>query len=167
MGKGQFFPIYRWSINFLRVSSPLKLRNTSYFHLLNEEEDANKRKMDELKQWGYRFPKLRVWLKTLKKASWWTYLDVFVTCDESEKMGQQFIFYDPSISLLLVGGQVGRASHYRLSNEVFLLWDNYTLPTCGLPLILSAYPWFELWHFTHLWLSPSMCRNPPLYFLLL
>ena len=21
--------------------------------------------------------------------------------------------------------------------------DNYTLPTCGLPLILSAYPWFE------------------------
>ena len=87
------------------MSSLLKLKNTSYFHLLKEEEDANERrairKMDELKQWGHRFPKLRVWLKTLKKASWWTHLDVFVTCDKSEKMGQQVIFYDPSISLLL------------------------------------------------------------------
>ena len=36
--------------------------------------------------------------------------------------------------------------------------DNYILPTCSLPLILSAYLWFKFWHFTHLWLSPSMCR---------
>ena len=50
-----FKPAYRWSVNFLRVSSPLKLRNTSYFHLLEEEEeDADGRRamkeMDDLKQ---------------------------------------------------------------------------------------------------------------------
>ena len=48
--------------------------------------------------------------------------------------------------------------------------DNYTLPTCGLALILSAYLWlkiwhfahlwFKIWHFAHLWLSPFMCRVP-------
>ena len=49
-----FKPVYRWSVNFLRVSLPLKLRNTSYFHLLEdeEEEDADGRRaikeMDEL-----------------------------------------------------------------------------------------------------------------------
>ena len=45
--------------------------------------------------------------------------------------------------------------------------DNYTLPTCGLPLILCAYLWFKFWHFTHLWFSPWVCRNPPLHFPLL
>ena len=25
----------------------------------------------------------------------------------------------------------------------FFFLDNYTLPTCGLPLILCAYPWFK------------------------
>ena len=38
--------------------------------------------------------------------------------------------------------------------------DNYTLPTCDLPLILSAYLWFKFWHFAHLWLSPFMCHVP-------
>ena len=31
--------VYRWSVNFLRVSSPLKLRNTSYFPSLKQEEE--------------------------------------------------------------------------------------------------------------------------------
>ena len=31
------------------------------------------------------------------------------------------------------------------------LKDNYTLPTCGLPLIWFAYPWFKFWYFIHLW----------------
>ena len=30
---------YRWSIKLLRVSSPLKLRKTSYIHCLEEEDD--------------------------------------------------------------------------------------------------------------------------------
>ena len=29
-------------------------------------------------------------------------------------------------------------------------WDNYTLPTCDLPLILYVHPWFKFWHFAHL-----------------
>ena len=33
-----FKVVYRWSVNFLRVSSPLKLRNTSYFPPLEEEK---------------------------------------------------------------------------------------------------------------------------------
>ena len=45
--------------------------------------------------------------------------------------------------------------------------DNYTLPTCGLSLILCACPWFQFWHFAHLWFSPLLCRNLPLYFPLL
>ena len=31
--------VYRWSVNFVRVSSPLKLRKTLYLHLREEEED--------------------------------------------------------------------------------------------------------------------------------
>ena len=31
--------VYRWSVNLLRVSSPLKLRNTSYFPSLEQEEE--------------------------------------------------------------------------------------------------------------------------------
>ena len=38
--------------------------------------------------------------------------------------------------------------------------DNYTLPTCGLPLIWHAYPLFQFWHFTHLWFPPLLIRNP-------
>ena len=38
--------------------------------------------------------------------------------------------------------------------------DNYTLPICGLPLIWHAYPWFQFWHFTHLWFPPLLIRNP-------
>ena len=34
-----FKPVYKWSVNVLRVSSPLKLRNTSNFHLLKEDDD--------------------------------------------------------------------------------------------------------------------------------
>ena len=34
-----FKPVYKWSVNVLRVSTPLKLRNTSNFHLLKEEEE--------------------------------------------------------------------------------------------------------------------------------
>ena len=30
---------YRWSVKLLRVSSPLKLRKTSYIHRLEEEDD--------------------------------------------------------------------------------------------------------------------------------
>ena len=58
----------------MRVSSSLKLRNTSNFHILEEEEEDDDddgrraiKEMDELEQWGYRFIKLQVWLKTLKK----------------------------------------------------------------------------------------------------
>ena len=32
---------YRWSLKLLRVSSPLKLRKTSYFHLRLEEEEED------------------------------------------------------------------------------------------------------------------------------
>ena len=35
----RFKPAYRWSVNFVRVSSPLKLRKTSYLHLREEEDD--------------------------------------------------------------------------------------------------------------------------------
>ena len=42
------------------------------------------------------------------------------------------------------------------------LRDNYTLLICGLPLILCTDLWFQFWHFIHLWLSPWVCRNPPL-----
>ena len=65
--------VYRWSVNVLRVSSPLKLRNTSNFHLLEEEEEEEDgdgdddddgrrsiKEMDELEQRGYRFIKLQV-----------------------------------------------------------------------------------------------------------
>ena len=38
--------------------------------------------------------------------------------------------------------------------------DNYTLPTCGLPLIWLAYQWFQFWHFTHLWFPPLVICNP-------
>ena len=42
-------------------------------------------------------------------------------------------------------------------------WDNYTLLTCGLPLIWFAYPWFQFWHFIHLWFPPlNLCYPPPL-----
>ena len=34
-----FKALYRWSVNLLRVSSPLKLRNTSYFPPLEQEEE--------------------------------------------------------------------------------------------------------------------------------
>ena len=34
-----FKDLYRWSVNLLRVSSPLKLRNTSYFPPLEQEEE--------------------------------------------------------------------------------------------------------------------------------
>ena len=33
-----FKVVYRWSVKFLQVSSPLQLRKTSYFHLWMEEE---------------------------------------------------------------------------------------------------------------------------------
>ena len=33
-----FKVVYRWSVKFLQVSSPLKLRKISYFHLWLEEE---------------------------------------------------------------------------------------------------------------------------------
>ena len=57
-----FKPVYKWSVNVLRVSSPLKLRNTSNFHLLEEEEEEEEdddddddgrraiKEMDELEQ---------------------------------------------------------------------------------------------------------------------
>ena len=56
-----FKPVYKWSVNVLRVSSPLKLRNTSNFHLLEEEEEEEEddddddgrraiKEMDEHKQ---------------------------------------------------------------------------------------------------------------------
>ena len=49
-------------------------------------------------------------------------------------------------------------------NLTFIIFrNNYTLPTCGLPLILCAYPWFKFWHFTHLWFPPlRLCYPPPL-----
>ena len=50
---------------------------------------------------------------------------------------------------------------------MYLVWDNYTLPTYGLSLILCAYLWFKFWHFTHLWFSPLPSCNPPLQFPLL
>ena len=34
-----FKALYRWSVNFVRVSSPLKLRKTSYLHPREEEEE--------------------------------------------------------------------------------------------------------------------------------
>ena len=34
-----FKPAYRWSVKFLRVSSPLKLRNTSYFQGEDDDDD--------------------------------------------------------------------------------------------------------------------------------
>ena len=37
----RFKALYRWSVNFVRVSSPLKLRNTSYLHPREEEEDGD------------------------------------------------------------------------------------------------------------------------------
>ena len=42
-----FKPVYRWSVNVLRVSSPLKLRNTSNFHLLQEEEEEEEEEDDD------------------------------------------------------------------------------------------------------------------------
>ena len=57
-----FKPVYRWSVNVLRVSSPLKLKITSNFHLLEEEEEVEEeedndddgrraiKEMDELEQ---------------------------------------------------------------------------------------------------------------------
>ena len=47
------------------------------------------------------------------------------------------------------------------------LWDNYTLLTCGLHLILCVHPWFKFWHFTYLWFSQLSNHNPPLQFPLL
>ena len=44
--------------------------------------------------------------------------------------------------------------------HIFDKRDNYTLPTCGLPLIWLTYPWFQFWHFTHLWFPPLQCRKP-------
>ena len=42
-----FKPVYKWSVNVLRVSSPLKLRNTSNFHLLKEEEEEEEEEEDD------------------------------------------------------------------------------------------------------------------------
>ena len=39
--------VYRWSVNLLRVSSSLKLRNTSNFHLLKEEEEEEEEEDDD------------------------------------------------------------------------------------------------------------------------
>ena len=36
-----FKVVYGWSVKLLRVSSPLKLRKTSYFHLRLEEEEED------------------------------------------------------------------------------------------------------------------------------
>ena len=36
-----FKAAYRWSVKFLQVASPVKLRNTSYFHRRVEEEDGD------------------------------------------------------------------------------------------------------------------------------
>ena len=47
-------------------------------------------------------------------------------------------------------------------NKISQIRDNYTLPTCGLPLIWCVYPWFKFWYFTHLWFPPLLCRNPSL-----
>ena len=66
-----FKPVYKWSVNVLRVSSPLQLRNTSNVHLLEEEEEEEDghdnddgrraiKEMDELEQRVYRFIKLQV-----------------------------------------------------------------------------------------------------------
>ena len=35
--------VYRWSVKVLRVSSPLKLKNTSYFLVLFEEEEEEEK----------------------------------------------------------------------------------------------------------------------------
>ena len=40
----QFKAAYKWSVKLLRVSSLLKLRNTSYFHWCVEEEDVDDNK---------------------------------------------------------------------------------------------------------------------------
>ena len=42
-----FKPVYKWSVNVLWVSSPLKLRNTSNFHLLKEEEEVEEEDDDD------------------------------------------------------------------------------------------------------------------------
>ena len=42
-----FKPVYRWFVNVLWVSSPLKLRNTSNFHLLQEEEEEEEEEEDD------------------------------------------------------------------------------------------------------------------------
>ena len=41
-----FKATYRWSVNLLRVSSPLKLRKTSYFHYGVEEEIDDENEAD-------------------------------------------------------------------------------------------------------------------------
>ena len=35
----RFKALYRWSVNFVWVSSPLKLKKTSYLHPWKEEEE--------------------------------------------------------------------------------------------------------------------------------
>ena len=49
-----FKALYKWSVNLLRVSSPLKLRNTSYFPSLKreeeEQEDDGRRAIKEMEE---------------------------------------------------------------------------------------------------------------------
>ena len=40
--------------------------------------------------------------------------------------------------------------------------DNYTKPTYGLGKNHFAYPWFKMYHLTHLRYDPFVFRNPPL-----
>ena len=52
----RFKALYRWSVNFVRVSSPLKLRKTSYLHPWEEEEEEDEDEDDDdglkpMKEW--------------------------------------------------------------------------------------------------------------------
>ena len=43
----RFRPVYRWSVNFVQVSSPLKLWKTSYLHPWEEEEEEEEEDEDD------------------------------------------------------------------------------------------------------------------------
>ena len=48
-----FKAAYRWSVKFLRVSLPLKLRKTSYVHPYIEEEDERDEEAFSVPMWDF------------------------------------------------------------------------------------------------------------------
>ena len=85
--------VYRWSVNFVRVSSPLKLRKTLYLHLREEEEVGNDwfKAMKEMNVQCaglvYKSRKLQVWLKCLKKKLLKITLGSGVKCEQDRGTG--------------------------------------------------------------------------------